>query len=235
MKPSFSNTFSAKNVRVNRRDLLKASLWTLAGLSLSEKEVFARKETPQKTRPNILFIITDQQFSDAMSCSGNYELHTPAMDSLASNGVSFTKAYCSNPLCVPSRTSMFTGRMPHRTGVMMNMLTKKNSVTVPMLGKTMSGSGYDCGYFGKWHLAIPTEQVKLHGFPAPKHTVEGSPKRDPKTAEDCVKFVKKKREKPFFAVASFVNPHDICEWARGEVGPEGPIQETPPPARGSAA
>jgi len=64
-------------------------------------------------RPNIVFIFTDQQSADAMSCAGNPELHTPAMDSLAESGVRFDRAYCTYPLCTPARSSMFTGRWPH--------------------------------------------------------------------------------------------------------------------------
>ena len=64
-------------------------------------------------RPNILYVFTDQQFAGAMSCAGNEYLHTPAMDRLAAEGVRFEKAYCTYPLCTPSRASMFVGRYPH--------------------------------------------------------------------------------------------------------------------------
>lgn len=60
-----------------------------------------------KIKPNIVVIITDQQFADAMSCvMGDKYLHTPNMDLLAEKGVRFTKAYSPNPLCLPMRTSM---------------------------------------------------------------------------------------------------------------------------------
>ena len=51
---------------------------------------------------NILFIMTDQQHAGMMSCAGNKHLTTPAMDSLARDGIQFKKAYCTNPVCVPS-------------------------------------------------------------------------------------------------------------------------------------
>jgi hypothetical protein len=53
--------------------------------------------------PNILLIISDQQHADMMSCAGNNNLKTPAMDSLAREGFRFTNAYVTNPVCVPSR------------------------------------------------------------------------------------------------------------------------------------
>src|SRR5660397_7417 len=74
-----------------------------------------------KQNPNILIIIVDQQFADAMSCvMGNEYINTPNMDLLVEKGVRFTKAYSPNPLCMPMRTSMFSGRYPHETGVLTN-------------------------------------------------------------------------------------------------------------------
>ena len=61
-------------------------------------------------KPNIIFITTDQQSASMMSCAGNTWLKTPAMDYIAQNGVRFTRAYCINPVCSPSRVSMLTGR-----------------------------------------------------------------------------------------------------------------------------
>lgn len=54
-------------------------------------------------RPNVVVILTDQQTADAMSCAGNPDVATPAMDALAATGVRFTRAYCTQPLCTPSR------------------------------------------------------------------------------------------------------------------------------------
>ena len=71
--------------------------------------------------PNILVIMTDQQFADAMSCvMGNQYLRTPNMDLLAEKGVMFTRAYSPDPLCKPMRSSMMTGRFPHEIGVLSN-------------------------------------------------------------------------------------------------------------------
>ena len=75
----------------------------------------------QSSRPNIIVIITDQQYADAMSCRmGNQWINTPNMDKLANQGVVFTKAYAANPLCAPSRNSIITGRYPHITGIESN-------------------------------------------------------------------------------------------------------------------
>ncbi len=55
-----------------------------------------------------------------MSCAGNEYVSTPAMDSIAAGGVRFERAYCANPVCLPSRYSMMTGRMPGEVGIRSN-------------------------------------------------------------------------------------------------------------------
>src|SRR5512140_3099246 len=98
---------------MNRRRFLQTSAAALAAARL-------QAAAPSR-QPNVLIVMTDQQFADALSCRiGRQYLHTPHMDSLAANGTFFTRAYCANPLCVPSRTSMFTGRYPSETGVETN-------------------------------------------------------------------------------------------------------------------
>ena len=65
-----------------------------------------------KKQPNILFIMTDQQSAEMMSCAGNKYLETPALDGLAERGVRFEMAYSPNPVCTLSRTAMVTGQFP---------------------------------------------------------------------------------------------------------------------------
>ena len=64
---------------------------------------------PAQEKPNIIYIMTDQQTAKAMSCAGNKDLHTPNMDKLAQRGIRFDNAYCAHPLSGPSRAAMFTG------------------------------------------------------------------------------------------------------------------------------
>jgi len=72
----------------------------------SEKQ----KQNPRK--PNIIYIYTDQQSETMMGCSGNKYVKTPAMDYIATNGIRFTRAYTTNPVCSPARVSLMTGRFP---------------------------------------------------------------------------------------------------------------------------
>jgi len=171
-------------------------------------------------RPNILYVFTDQQTATAMSCAGNRDLCTPNMDRLAREGVRFERAYCTYPLCTPARASMFTGRMPHEIGVSDNGQRMNEEARVNSLGNLLSAGGYDCAYGGKWH--IPTVRFKkaerygfqcIHGFD------------DNTLADACIEFLRRKREKPFFLIASYDNPHNICEWARDQRLPWGPIPE----------
>lgn len=178
--------------------------------------------------PNILVIITDQQSADAMSCRiGHRFINTPNMDSLAAHGVFFTRAYSSNPICVPSRTSMFTGRFPCETGVQSNERVPFDPRAFPTLGTYFQRAGYDTGYVGKWHMFIPIDNPALSGFDYAANIQNGG--GDAKTPAGVADFLGRKRDRPFLLVASFVNPHNIAEWSRGQPLPEGDIGPPPPP------
>lgn len=177
----------------------------------------------KKEQPNIVIIITDQQFADAMSCvMGEKYLHTPNMDRLAENGVRFTKAYSPNPLCLPMRTSMMTGRFPHETGVLNNNNKTMDFTNQAFLGSIFKNAGYETAYFGKWHVALKEDKKEIHGF----DIFNGNKTR--LNAEPAAQYIKQKHDKPFLAVASFLSPHEICEWARKEELPGGSIGELPP-------
>ncbi|MBI5686641.1 MAG: sulfatase-like hydrolase/transferase [Verrucomicrobia bacterium] len=182
----------------------------------------------QKGRPNILLIMTDQQSADAMSCRiGSRYLKTPAMDSLAAKGTTFTRAYAANPLCVPSRTAIFTGRYPHETAVQSNEPHKLDAAAFPCMGTVFKRAGYDTGYVGKWHFQFNSKDEAAHGFDYTANLKNnGGDNASPALA---IEFLRKPRTQPFLLVASFVNPHNICEWARGDRLPDGAVGEPPPP------
>ncbi|MBR5742018.1 MAG: sulfatase-like hydrolase/transferase [Firmicutes bacterium] len=68
-------------------------------------------------RPNILFILTDDQGAWAMHCSGNSEIETPNLDRIAAEGIRFENFFCVSPVCSPARASIYTGTIPSRHGV----------------------------------------------------------------------------------------------------------------------
>jgi choline-sulfatase len=107
-------------------------------------------------RPNILLILADQQSASMMGCAGNPYLRTPAMDSLAASGMRFDRAYCTNPVCVPSRFSLMTGRMPSEIGLRSCDISQVEPVSKSILdsglGWLIRNAGYEAVYGGKVHL-----------------------------------------------------------------------------------
>ncbi|MGZ0708276.1 sulfatase family protein [Coraliomargarita sp. W4R53] len=101
-------------------------------------------------RPNILYILTDQMRSTALSCAGVEKVHTPHLDRLAAEGTRFTNAVANTPSCAPSRGNIFTGLHTLAHGVVNNELRVKNDG--PSLAGSLGKHGYKCGYIGKWHL-----------------------------------------------------------------------------------
>jgi arylsulfatase A-like enzyme len=98
---------------------------------------------------NVLFIITDQQRYDHMGCSGNNVLKTPNIDRLSSEGVHFTNAFCTNPMCMPNRATLLTGLYPNVHGVRSNgMILSKD---VPTITQNLSKKGWYTAAFGKLH------------------------------------------------------------------------------------
>ena len=102
-------------------------------------------------RPNILFICTDQQRGDSLGCTGAGWAVTPNLDRLAEQGALWRNCYVQNPVCSPSRASLFTGKYPSNHGLY------ANGVPLPahqkMFTRTLADAGYDCGMIGKQHLA----------------------------------------------------------------------------------
>lgn len=186
--------------------------------------------TQTADRSNILIIMTDQQTADAMSIAGNKDLHTPAMDKLAQNGVRFTKAYCAQPLCSPSRASLMSGKMPYETGFIGNVPEKDGQWPddLLMMGKIFQNGGYKTGYVGKWHLPVPTTKKSQHGFEYIENT-NFLDYNDAATPSFCARFISENKNTPFLLVASFLNPHDICEWARDEDLKMDILEKAPPP------
>ncbi len=179
-------------------------------------------------QPNILWIMTDQQSFNMMSCAGNPYISTPNMDRLARYGVRFERAYCCNPVCLPSRLGMLTGTYPGEVGVIEN-----NSIPTPPwpkpeymakgLGKLMTSAGYRAVYGGKEHFP---------GFRAVDLGFEylTSDERD-QLAHLSADFLRNyDYSQPLFMVTSFINPHDICFFAINDGQPDlfSNIGEIPP-------
>lgn len=187
---------------------------SLALLLLTSSLSPAAETSPDSPRPNILLILTDQQHAAMMSCTGNPWVKTPNLDRIASDGVRFEKAYCTNPVCIPSRFSLFTGRMPSEIGMEDNK-DARNPVSRDILAHAMGtlfrSAGYQTVYSGKIHLPGQEgvlDNLAAYGFEqhlAPQDN-EG---RDP-AVDACVSFLQSPQKRPFLLVASLINPHDVC-------------------------
>ena len=125
----------------------------LTGLGL------AAPETAPK-RPNLLFILTDQQRADTLGAYGNKQIKTPHLDALAGKGFLFEAFYVANPMCSPSRATLLTGLYSHTHGVRANNIPL--SPDVPILIDMLERGDYVAGYYGKWHLG--NEIFRQRGF-----------------------------------------------------------------------
>ena len=101
------------------------------------------------TRPNLLFIMTDQQRADALSCAGGTP-RTPHLDALAARGWRFTSAFAPSPVCMSCRLSLATGRYPHNTGLWNNGDHTLEPGTATWM-QAIRDAGYRTSLFGKTH------------------------------------------------------------------------------------
>lgn len=117
-------------------------------------------------RPNIVFILSDDQGPWAVGYAGNDEIITPNLDALAESGVRFSNCFCTSPVCSPARASILTGTIPSSHGVHDWLDEGEKGITYLQGQKSLtdhlSEAGYICGISGKWHLG--NSIIPQHGF-----------------------------------------------------------------------
>lgn len=106
---------------------------------------------PASTRPNILWIFSDQHSAHAMGCAGDPNVDTPNLDRLAREGVHFTNAYSNAPLCSPFRACLYRGQYIATHGV--TSLFRPLLPTQPTMPEVLQSHGYHTSHMGKWHLS----------------------------------------------------------------------------------
>ncbi|QDT49001.1 Arylsulfatase [Symmachiella dynata] len=165
--------------------------------------------------PNLLFILTDQHRQDSVGAYGLSSVKTPHIDRLASDGIRFELAYAAQPVCSPNRASIFSGLYPHGHGVPENNIPLPEKVVT--FANRLQSAGYETGYFGKWHLGrrFGTGFEQFPEYPADGRgkdhyfiMADGSRRYAPDVlTDDAIEFLRKKRDRPFFAMLSYYPPH----------------------------
>ncbi len=197
---------------VSRRQFLKTG--AVGGAALMTG-CLARGQTTRGRRaekpPNFLFIITDQQGLDTMSALGCRDIRTPNMDRLVRRGVAFMESYSTNPLCSPARSSLFTGRPTLETGVITNGLPIRSDI--PNMGQWLGERGYETTYVGKWHVP-QSFASQIPGFTVIPAGIGGQGNvGDAAISRACQGYLHNRSgDEPFLLVASFLQPHDVCQW-----------------------
>jgi arylsulfatase A-like enzyme len=128
-------------------------------------------------RPNVLFVLTDDQGYWAMGCAGNSEMRTPNLNRLARTGIRFDNFFCASPVCSPARASLLTGRIPSQHGVHDWIRAGNSTVERERDGQlveylkgltgysdVLAAHGYRCGMSGKWHLGDSHHPQKGFSF-----------------------------------------------------------------------
>lgn len=143
-----------------RRDFIKTagfSAATLAGGAWTKHSVHAQPLTATapdhkpSSRPNLLFVFSDQQSFDMLGCYGNRQIHTPRTDAFARQGIRFDHCFSNAPVCTPYRGMLMSGKHPLHNGAFENDMALCPSAG-PHFGQRLAQQGYRTGYVGKWHL-----------------------------------------------------------------------------------
>ncbi len=125
-------------------------------LAFALLSAFANPHSSFAGKPNVLFMISDD-LNNYLGCYGDPRAKTPNIDKLAARGVRFDRAYCTFPLCGPSRNSMLTGLYPNSTGILSNAQIFRQTIPSHIsLPQAFRLSGYFAGRIGKlYHYNVP--------------------------------------------------------------------------------
>ncbi|MFV1989557.1 MAG: sulfatase [Acidimicrobiales bacterium] len=177
-------------------------------------------------RPNLLFIMSDDHASHAISTYGSRINHTPNLDRIAANGMRMDAAFCTNSICAPSRAAILTGTYNHVNGVTTLDTELDNRLwTFP---KALRAAGYKTGLIGKWHLghgpgADPAGFDEWRILPGQGHyhnpvmleadgvVIERAGYVTDLITDDCIDFLDRHGESPFALFCHHKAPHRVWE------------------------
>ena len=192
-------------------------------------------------RHNLVFILTDNHGAWTLGCYGNKEIRTPNIDRLAAEGMLFTRAYCNNSVCSPSRATFLTGLIPSQHGVHAYIpnaaqagpkayYTLKEFETLPSI---LARAGYACGLSGKWHLGdnlypqsgftywFTKKGGDTSTFYNDEMIWQGKVYREPKYTTEAItdhalEFIEQNQKKPFFLYLAYNGPYGLGKVVREE-------------------
>lgn len=201
-------------------------------LHIAQGEDAARIATVE--RPNVVFILTDNQGAWTLGCYGNPDIRTPNIDRMASQGVRFTRALSSNPVCSPTRATFLTGLIPSQHGLhsfldpqfMMGPRAYNTLNEFTSLGEVLSEAGYVCGLSGKWHLGANLQPSEGFSFWITKpdgstrefydqEVIEhGEVRHEAGYTTDLwtrkgIEFIEQNKERPFFLYLAYNGPYSL--------------------------
>ena len=188
-----------------------------------------KKKNEKKQKADTEIPTPDQLTWRALPAYGNTFVKTPNIDRIAGGGLLIDGCYTACPLCQPARAALWTGRYPHETGVLSNgrkWPEKGIPKSMPTLGETFAGAGWQCVHFGKTHDAgalrgffcEPEEEIAFPEEDAAFVLNEDS-FRDRYTAEAACRFLRERKDtRPLLMITDLVNPHNICGWVGANQG-----------------
>lgn len=215
---------------MNRRTFLKNAGVGAAGLVLGADGLLRGAAGAKDW--NILFITSDEHNPKIMGCAGNPVIRTPAIDRLAREGTTFTRTYCADPICAPTRQSFMTGNYPQEHGQFSNSHVfnqnvrtwghhfKEHGFTTACIGKTHT-NGDDKRIGFDYRNVASNGRAKRSWDPEDKKAYDASPDtrfsgmildtpgqdHDGIVASDSIRWLKENKDRKFFLHASFVKPH----------------------------
>lgn len=221
---------------MDRRVFLKNSFAALtaigtAGSLISCTSELHTKHNPQK--PNVILIMADDLGYHDLGCYGHPKIKTPVLDQLAENGIRLTSFYSGATVCTPSRMALLTGAYPTRVGWTKGVMGFKMGFHDGMspqaltIAEIFKSEGYSTGISGKWHLGDqPETRPDAQGFDFAYYSSHSNNQtrntwRGDKIVDDnnvnrllteqftteAIRFIKEKKDKPFFLYLPYTAPH----------------------------
>ena len=187
------------------------------------------------TRPNILYIMSDDHATNAISAYGSRLKDiapTPNIDRIAKEGILLENVFCTNAICTPSRAVIISGQYSHNNGV--KTLDDNFDRSKENVAKLLKGSGYQTAMIGKWHLHTEPSGFDYYNvlpgqgkYNNPILKEKGEPWKDHKKGgkryegyvtdvitDQTIKWLDNRdKEKPFFLMSHHKAPHGLWEYA----------------------